>query len=576
MKMKFTGHILDVLTDSVYPARITIAEGVFKEITPISVSEETKLDVDGIILPGFIDSHIHIESTMLTPAQFAKVAVMHGTTSVICDPHEIANVCGIDGIEFMIENANNVPFNFYFSAPSCVPATLFETSGAILSSEDIEFLLKKDEIVALGEMMNFPGVINGDEEVIKKLELARKYKKPIDGHAPLLSGEELDKYLKQDIVTDHECSSFTEAIEKKQKGMKIMVRDGSSAKNMEALFDFSQRIEYLRNQDSFGMIPPEVLERKIHSPIFDFIVSDDKHPTDLIEGHLNKSIKKAAELGVDIIKAIEMVTINPAMHYGLGVGSIVPGSKADFVVIDNLDDFNILKTYIAGECVFDGENVLFDVPEVDVENSIKTDKKTVDDFEIYFDGDECEVNIIECHDGELITTKSSANLEVVNGVVMPDFHEDILKISVVERYGGNRISNAFIKGFGLKKGAIASSVAHDSHNIIVIGYDSKMMAKAVNTIIENKGGLAIASEDFNESLSLPIAGLMSNDDAFDVASKLDTLHKMSYALGCKLGSPFMTMAFMALLVIPSLKISDLGLFDGDSFEFIEVIKNQGS
>ena len=571
--MEFTAYILDVLTDSAYPAKINIADGIFKEITPISVSDETKMDVEGLLLPGFIDSHIHIESTMLTPAQFAKIAVMHGTTSVVCDPHEIANVCGIDGIEFMIENASQVPFNFYFSAPSCVPATSFETSGAILDSNDIEFLLKKDEVVALGEMMNFPGVINADDEVIRKLELARQYKKPIDGHAPLLSGKELDKYIEQYIVTDHECSNFTEAIEKKQKGMRIMVRDGSSAKNMEALFDFSERIEYLKNQDSFGIIPTEVLERRIHSPIFDFIVSDDKHPNDLINGHLNKSVKKASELGVDIIKAIEMVTINPAAHYGLDAGSIVTGAKADFVVIDNLNDFNILKTYVAVQCVFDGENVLFDAPEVDAKNSINATKKTADDFEIHFDGEECEVNVIECYNGELLTSKSTANLKVKDGIVKPDIYEDVLKISVVERYGKNNVTNAFIKGFGLKKGAIASSVAHDSHNIIVIGYCAEMMAEAVNMIIENKGGFAIASEDFNESLSLPIAGLMSNEDAFDVAHKLDVLHRMSSALGCKLDSPFMTMAFMALLVIPSLKISDLGLFDGDSFEFIDVIKN---
>lgn len=570
--MKFTAYILDVLTDSAYPARIKIADGIFEEITPISVDCEIELDVEGLLLPGFIDSHIHIESSMLTPAQFAKIAVMHGTTSVVCDPHEIANVCGIEGIEFMIENASQVPFNFYFSAPSCVPATSFETSGTVLNSENIESLLKKDEVVSLGEMMNVPGVINGDVEVIEKLKLARKYKKPIDGHAPLLSGKELDKYLEY-IITDHECSNFSEAIEKKQKGMKIMVRDGSSAKNMEALFDFSQRIEYLRNQDSFGIIPSEVLERRIHSPIFDFIVSDDKHPNDLIKGHLNKSVKKAADLGVDIIKAIEMVTINPAAHYGLEAGSIAIGAKADFVVIDNLIDFNILKTYVAGRCVFDGEKVLFDAPEVDARNSIKTTKKTAEDFEIYFDGDECEVNVIECYNGELLTAKSSANLKVINGIVKPDIYDDILKISVVERYGKNNMTNAFIKGFGLKKGAIASSVAHDSHNIIVVGYDSAMMAEAVNTIIENKGGFAIASEDFSESLSLPIAGLMSNEDAFDVANKLDVLHKMSQALGCKLDSPFMTMAFMALLVIPSIKISDLGLFDGDSFEFIDVIKN---
>ena len=569
--MKFTAYILDVLTSSVYPARITVEEGIFKQIVPIMVDGETKVDVEGLMLPGFIDSHIHIESSMLTPAQFAKVAVMHGTTSVVCDPHEIANVSGIDGIEFMIENASTVPFNFYFSAPSCVPATSFETSGAVLNSDDIEFLLQKDEIVALGEMMDFPGVINGDEEVLRKLELARKYNKPIDGHAPLVSGEELDKYMEQYIVTDHECSNFQEAIEKKQKGMKIMVRDGSSAKNMEALFDFTERINYLKNQESFGIIPSEVLERRIHSPIFDFIVSDDKNSKDLINGHLNLSVKKAAELGIDIIKAIEMVTINPASHYNLDAGAIVTGARADFIIIDNIIDFNILKTYVAGECVYDGENVLFDAPDVETENRIDAPKKTAQDFDILFDGDECEVNVIECFNGELLTKKATAKLYVDNGKVMPSIYDDVLKISVVERYGHNNVANAFIKGFGLKKGAIASSIAHDSHNIIVIGYNSEDMAEAVNTVIENKGGIAVVSEDFSDSLPLPIAGLMSNEDAFVVAKKLRQLQKMAYALGCKMDSPFMTMAFMALLVIPSIKISDKGLFDGDNFEFMDVI-----
>ena len=570
--MTFTAYMLDVLTNSVYPARITVENGIFKHIVPI-MGENVEVDIKGLIVPGFIDSHIHIESSMLTPAQFAKIAVRHGTTSVVCDPHEIANVCGIDGIDFMIENASHVPLNFYFSAPSCVPATSFETSGAVLDSEDIGFLLQKDEIVALGEMMNFPGVINCDKEVLRKLELARKYKKPIDGHAPLVSGEDLDKYVEQCIVTDHECSNFHEAIEKKQKGMKIMVRDGSSAKNMEALFDFSERIAYLKNQESFGIIPTEVLERRIHSPIFDFIVSDDKHPNDLIKGHLNKSVKKAADLGIDVIKAIEMVTINPASHYNLDAGAIVTGARADFIIIDNIHDFNILKTYIAGQCVFDGENVLFDVPEVEAQNTINATKKTAEDFDVLFDGDECEVNVIECYNGELLTGKTSAKLITKEGKVQPDIYQDVLKISVIERYGNNNITNAFIKGFGLKKGAIASSVAHDSHNIIVVGYDSEMMAEAVNIIIDNKGGFAVVSEDFSDSLSLPIAGLMSNNDAYEVAEKLDILHKMVSALGCKLDSPFMTMAFMALLVIPSLKISDMGLFDGDNFEFIDLIKN---
>lgn len=571
--MQFTSYMLDVLTDSVYPARITIEDGIFKEIVPIHVSEETQIDVEGLMLPGFIDSHIHIESSMMTPAQFAKVAVRHGTTAVVCDPHEIANVHGIGGVEFMIENASTVPFNFYFAAPSCVPATSFETSGAVLDSEDIEYLLQKPEVVALAEMMNFPGVIGADEEVLRKLRIARKYNKPIDGHAPLVSGKELDKYIEQGIVTDHECSNFHEAIEKKQKGMKIMVRDGSSAKNMEALFDFSQRIEYYKNQDSFGIIPTEVLSRRLHSPIFDFMVSDDKNPRDLVNGHLNESVKKAVGLGIDLIKAIEMVTINPAAHYGLDGGSIVTGSKADFIIVDNLDELNILKTYISGECVFDGENVLFDVEDVEFVNSMNVDKKSSEDFNIYFNGDECEVNVIQCFDGDLLTKKATAKLKTQNGIVQPDISEDVLKIAVVERHGSNNVANAFIKGFGLKKGAIASSVSHDSHNIVAIGYSSEKMAEAVNMVIENMGGIAVVSDDFEDSLSLPIAGLMSNQDGIVTAKKLRTLQKMAFAMGCRLTAPFMTMAFMSLLVIPSIKLSDKGLFDGDRFEFMDIIRN---
>ena len=571
--MIFTAYILDVLTESVYPARITIEDGIFKEILPITVSEETKIDVDGLLVPGFIDAHIHIESSMLTPQQFAKIAVRHGTTAVVCDPHEIANVAGIEGVEFMIDNASGVPFNFYFTASSCVPATAFETSGAVLDSEDIKYLLEKDEVVGLAEMMNFPGVINGDGEILRKLEIARQSGKPIDGHAPLVSGQDLDKYIAQHIVTDHECNNFNEAIEKKQKGMKIMVRDGSSAKNMEALFDYSERLNYFEKQKDFNIIPNEIIERRLHSPIFDFIVSDDKHPDDLIDGYLDESIKKASKLGIDVIQAIEMVTINPANHFGLEGGAIVTGSKADFVIIDNLCDLNVLKTYIGGQCVFDGENVLFDVDDVDPINSMNVSKKSPEDFEIYYDGDECEVNVIKCYNGELLTKKTTAKLKVEDGKVQSDTFQDVIKIAVVERYGGNSVANAFITGFNLKKGAIASTEAHDSHNIVVVGCDSEMMAKVVNEVIDNKGGFAAVSEDFNDSLSLPIAGVMSNEDGFVVAEKLDGLQERAASLGCTFDAPFMTMAFMALLVIPSIKISDKGLFDGDSFEFMDVVRN---
>lgn len=565
--------MLDVITDSIYPARISVEGGFFKEIVPIVINDDSELDISGIILPGFIDSHIHIESTMLTPAQFAKLAVRFGTTSVVCDPHEIANVAGTDGIDFMIENSKSVPFNFYFSIPSCVPATCFETSGAILDSETIGELLKKDEAVALGEMMNFPGVINGDGEVLAKLEKAKELGKPIDGHAPLLSGKDLDKYIAEHISTDHECSNFAEAIEKKEKGMKIMVREGSSAKNMESLFDFSDRLDYWKNHESFGKMPNEVLEKRIHLPIFDFIVSDDKHTTDLIKGHLNESIKKAIDLEISPISAIEMVTVNPSTHYNLNTGAIVKGMQADYVVVDNLNDLNILKTYVAGKCVFDGENVLFDVEETEFKNTFDVSKKESEDFEISCDEPSADVNVIRCFNGELITEAESATLETKNGSVQPDLEEDILKIAVVERYGGNSIANGFITGFNLKKGAIASSVAHDSHNIVVVGTNSEDMANAVNCLIDNEGGFAIVDGDFEDSLALPIAGLMTNEDSHEVAEKLEKLHKTAADFGCKLDSPFMTMSFMALLVIPAIKISDKGLFDCINFEFIDVIKN---
>ena len=568
--MSFTAYILDVITDTIYPARITIENGLFKEVTPITLDEKYEVDVEGLIVPGFIDSHIHIESSMITPAQFARIAVRHGTTAVVCDPHEIANVLGIDGVEAMIENAKQVPFNFYFTAPSCVPATSFETSGATLDSSDVEYLLKKDEIVALGEMMNFPGVINDDEEVVRKLELAKQYGKPIDGHAPLLSGEDLDKYLEHGISTDHECSNIVEAVEKKLKGMKIMVRDGSSAMNMEGLFDIYKDDLFLHYEEEFNVFK-NIFGNRIYSPLFDFIVSDDKHPNDLIKGHLNLSIKKAINLGIDVLKAIHMVTINPAQHYKLNCGAIMAGVKADFIVVDSIYKGKVLKTFIGGECVFDGENVLFDVPEIEAANTINASKKTAADFDIHYDGDECEVNVIESLDGELLTKKVTAKLQVKDGIVQADINQDVLKIAVVERYGGDTVTNAFIKGFELKNGAIASSIAHDSHNIIVIGCDSESMAQAVNQIIDDGGGISIVSSDFNHSLALPIAGLMSNEDAYDVAHNVSILRSRARDLGCQLEAPFLTMAFMALLVIPSIKISDKGLFDGDNFEFMDVI-----
>lgn len=561
---------MDVLSNSIHPAEISIKNSFFDSVRIVS-EENFAPDFEGIVLPGFIDAHIHIESTMLTPAQFARIALRHGTTSVIADPHEIANVLGIEGVDFMIENASQIPFDFYFTAPSCVPATAFETSGAVLNHDDVERLLEKDEIVALAEMMNFPGVIGDDSEVLSKIDAARKLEMPVDGHAPLLSGEDLDKYIAASISTDHECSLFSEAIEKKEKGMKIMVRDASSAKNLEALFDFSHRVQYWKNKDNFGYLPNEALEKNLSSPIFDFIVSDDKHVGDLVNGHLNKSLKKARNFDLDIFELIKMVTIAPAMHYKLNSGAILQGMRANFVLVDNLDDLNVKKTYVGGELVFDGENVLFDVPEIESINSFDVDCKVPLDFDVIYDGDEAAVNIIECFNGELITKRVVDTLKTENHVLQADTDRDIIKIANVERYGGNTVVNGFIKGFNLREGALASSISHDSHNILVVGVDSEDMSNAVNMVIENNGGIAVSNKNYSNCLPLPVAGLMTNEDVYDVAETVEQLEEALKLWGCELDAPFTTLSFMALLVIPSLKISNKGLFDGDTFSFIDLI-----
>ncbi|WP_409199714.1 adenine deaminase [Methanobrevibacter sp. DSM 116169] len=575
--MEFTAYMLDVYTNFVYPAIIKLDEDIIEDVTPIVTDDYQDVDFEGILLPGFIDSHIHIESSMLTPSQFAKVAVSHGTTSVIADPHEIANVCGVDGVELMIENANSSPLNFYFTAPSCVPATGFETSGARLSNQEIEQLFIKDEVIGLGEMMNFPGVINEDIDVINKLDLAISYQKPIDGHAPLLSGEELEKYVSKGIYTDHECSSFDEAIEKKKFGMKIMVRDGSSAKNMEALFDYDDRMNFLENSDLFDEIPFDEFEQALEKPFFDFLVSDDKNPKDLLKGHLNESIKKAADIGIDVIEAIKMVTINPASYYELNSGAISNGKKANFVLVDSLDSLNVKKTFINGKIVYDEGETLFDSVDFPITNTFNLNPKNSEDFDIKYDKDGLvNVNVIKINNDDIVSEKINEDLKVENNVILPDLDKDILKISVVERYGGNTMANAFIKGFNIKNAAMGLSVSHDSHNIVVVGSSSELLKDVTNLIAETNGGIAIVYLDDEgnkkeEILKLPIAGLMSNEECEVVSEKLESLQNVVKSLGCKLDSPFMSLSFMSLLVIPELKLSNKGLFDVGSFSFIDVV-----
>lgn len=532
------GNLVNPFTEEIYPAEIKFSGGV------IECVKQIEGNFNQYILPGFIDAHIHIESSMLTPSRFAEAVVPHGTTSVISDPHEIANVLGTSGINYMIKDASTVPLNVFFTAPSCVPATPFETSGALISAKEIDELLERDEIVALGEIMNFPGVLSGDTEVMAKIEAAKKHKTLIDGHAPLLTGEELCKYIAAGISTDHECTIKEEVIEKRKLGMKVMLRQGSSAKNLRDLVDAGG----------------------------DFIVSDDKHPEDLIKGHVNLMLNEAIEFGLDPIEAIKMVTINPATHYNLNTGLIAPGKAANIVIVDDLKNFNVKEVYIGGNVAARDGKALFLVKPLELKSTFKINYKKPKDFEILSSKKEEKVRVIDVIEGQLITEESEAVLHVFDGKIKPDIENDVLKISVLERYGHNRMTNAFVHGFGLQKGAIASSVAHDSHNIIAVGTSSRDMADAVNKLVENNGGLVVASKGDFYSLKLPIGGLMSTKTAEEVAFKLEELHKALKEMGCKLASPFMTMSFLALLVIPKLKISDMGLFDVEKFDFVNVVK----
>ena len=532
------GNLLNVSTEEIYGAEICIKNGI------ITCVKSVKGNFKGLILPGFIDAHIHIESSMLTPSRFAEAVVPHGTTSVVSDPHEIANVMGLNGIEYMLKDSSSVPLKLFLTAPSCVPATVFETSGAVISTREIVALLEEDFVVAMGEMMNFPGVLNNDPVVMAKLNAAKKIGKPVDGHAPLLSGSELCKYVLSGIPTEHECTTKNEALEKIRLGMKVMLREGSSAKNLKDL------------AMSGG----------------DFIVSDDKHPEDLLIGHVDEMLRKAVEYGIDPVHAVKMVTLNPSNHYNLNTGNIVPGKAADLVFIDSLEELNVDRVVIDGTLVAKGGNPLFDVKPIEIPSTFKLKPKKPSDFDIPSEGSSETVRVIKVDDGQLITSETSAILEIVDGKLNANLDEDILKISIVERYGHERVSNAFVKGFDLKDGAIASSVAHDSHNIISVGTNNRDMAKAVNTILRNNGGLAAVSKDIFSSLELPVAGLMSNKSVLEVSSDLRILHHAVKEMGSKLKSPFMTLSFMALLVIPKLKISDMGLFDVEKFDFVDLIK----
>ena len=580
-----TAKYLNVEFGEVYPAEIVIEDGLFKEVIPIITDDDDELDLDydGILIPGFIDSHIHIESSKLSPSNFAKAVLPYGTTSVVADPHEIANVLGIEGIDWMVEDGNKVPFDFYFAVPSCVPATSFESSGAALTSSDIEELLKRDEMVALGEIMDVPGVIAEDEETLRKIEAAHKLGKPIDGHSPLLTGDDLEKYISCGISTDHESTSFEEAIEKSKLGMEIMVREGSSAKDMEALLNHDDRLNYIIEEEMAGRLVVETLDDAMAVSPFGLLVCDDIDAEDLSKGHLDNVIKKAISLKINPKEAIKMATFNPAEHYGLNCGAIEEGRIANFALVDDLRNLNVSKVWVHGELVVDDGEVMFETEAIESKPSIVLDEVKAEDFDAIMEmswtnslmDETTNVFAIKAFDNSLITEKSEETLLVKDSVIQPDLKKDVVKIALVNRYGGNNITNGFIKGFNLKNGAFGASVSHDCHNILVIGTNSEDMAKVVNIIRERQGGLVAYSseEDVCEVLELPIAGLMSNRDIDYVTDKNRKLRAAVNKLGCNLTSPFTTLSFMALITIPHFKISDQGLFDADKLKFIDLIHN---
>ena len=533
------GQYVDVPGKKIYPARITVENRRIASIQRLPSAGAL------FLMPGFIDAHVHIESSMLVPSEFARLAVVHGTVATVSDPHEIANVCGMEGVEYMINDGRQVNFKFYFGAPSCVPATPFETAGGKINAADIEALLTRDEVVYLAEMMNWPGTVNRDPSVMEKIHLAQKLGKPVDGHAPGLRGDLAKKYASAGISTDHECFTAEEALDKLKLGMKILIREGSAAKNFEALVDLI---------DDY----PDHL----------MFCSDDKHPDSLAVGHINKLAARAVAKGKDLFDVLKIACLNPIHHYNLEVGQLRVGDWADFIMVKDLKNFEVAQTFINGALVAEGGKTLVLPIESAIINNFQVSTKAPADFLVKANGNTARV--IQALDGQLITPEIIEQMKVVGGMAVSDAGRDILKIAVVNRYQDTKPAVAFVKNFGLKVGAIASSVAHDSHNIIVVGVDDDSIAEAVNLIIERKGGIVALREGKSKVLPLPIAGIMSAEDGYQIADRYTEVDQMAKEMGSRLQSPFMTLSFMALLVIPDLKLSDKGLFDGRVFKFVDL------
>ena len=536
-----SGTIADVINNRLYKGALTVSRGRI-----IAISETETAD-DQFIIPGFIDAHVHIESSMLLPSEFARLASVHGTVATVSDPHEIANVMGVEGVKFMIANGAKVPFKFFFGAPSCVPATPFETSGASINTKQVSELLGMNDIFYLSEMMNFPGVLYDDVEVMAKLSAAQKAGKPIDGHAPGLMGDDVRKYATAGISTDHECFTIDEAIAKINVGMKILIREGSAARNFDDLVGLLQ--------DHADKV---------------MFCSDDKHPDDLVKGHINLLARRAVALGYDPLKVLKCCSYNPIKHYGLTIGLLQPGDSADFAVVKDLQDFDVLRTFIDGiEVSANGNTHIESVDEKPI-NIFNAQKLTLKDLIV--PALEKNIKVIRAFDGQLITEAFFAEAKSENGNIVSDTKNDVLKIVVLNRYSHSKPAVAFIQGFGFKHGAIASTVAHDSHNIIAVGVNDDEIVEAINLLIEERGGISIVNGGENKVLPLPVAGLMSNLDGYHVACMYELINAAARELGTNLITPYMTLSFMALLVIPSLKLSDKGLFDGNKFQFTNIFE----
>lgn len=542
MQKMLLARLVDIEQRNIQSVRLTLKEDKLLAVDPVDMPG---LDLP-YILPGFIDAHIHIESSMLCPGAFAHEAVKHGTIGTVSDPHEIANVLGMDGVMFMLENASKVPFYFHFGAPSCVPATAFETAGAQLNAKEVSQLLGMPQIGYLSEMMNYPGVLLHDAEVMAKIEAAKSLGKPVDGHAPGLRGEQARQYFAAGISTDHECFSLEEAIEKAELGVKILIREGSAARNFDALHP--------------------LLKSHPHQVMF---CSDDKHPDELLLGHINKIAARAVGLGYDLFDVLKAACLNPREHYQLPSGRLQPGDSADFVLVNNLTDFDVLATYIKGKAVFENGKTNFEIPPVHAKNHFVAYQLTPENLKTQPIGS--KVRVIEALDGQLIT-RSLLKEQSQLGPIENLQQHDILKLVVVNRYKKAPPAMAFIKGFGLKNAVIGGTVAHDSHNIVVVGTSDDLICGAVNALMQSEGGLVFSNGQQTKTLPLPVAGLMSTLSCEKTAAMYTELDHLCKQAGSGLRSPYMTLSFMSLLVIPELKLSDLGLFDGNVFSFVDIFE----